>query len=106
MNEQAEAEQATAAADQPTQSHTERVKKPPLHTYDAGHGVKVKGWGKTGSRGDYTEMSVERSFKVGEDWKTQSLNIPNSALAELLDKLQQGEVEFIDQHQQAQARER
>jgi hypothetical protein len=66
----------------------------------------VKVWAKSGSAGDYTEMSLERNYKVGEEWRAQSLNIPNSPLADLIDKLQQGKTEFIDQQQPTPVRAR
>lgn len=75
----------------PTEAHAA------VHTYDAGHGVKVKVWSKTGSRGDFKQVQIEQSFKAADgEGKTFTVSIPNSALPALIEQLKQANAEHIE----------
>jgi hypothetical protein len=87
--------------DQPGQSHAEPLRKQPFQTHDVGHGGEGSVWPKSGSRGDYHEVTVERSYRIGGRWRRQILNVPNSVLPDRIEKLQPANAEHIDQQRQA-----
>jgi hypothetical protein len=95
MNATAIDTQEPAAEQQPT-SHVERSGKGPSHIEKVGHGVTVKAWQKTGKHGDYHEIIIEQAYKVGEEWKTAKVKIPNGVVPGLIVALAKMKTEFVD----------
>ncbi|MCU1324998.1 MAG: hypothetical protein JWN34_368 [Bryobacterales bacterium] len=59
-------------------SFADRVpsKKQPIMLYDDGHGNKLKLWNNTGRNGDFTNATLEHSYKDDkEQFQTQRVSI-------------------------------
>ena len=63
-----------AEADAPAEERKFSGTKPTLIA-DNGHGTKVKLWKNSGKNGEFATVSIERSYKDGDDWKTQKVSL-------------------------------
>lgn len=78
----------------------------PVLLADNGHGTKVKLWNNTGKNGEFQTISVERSYKDGEEWKTQKVSLNADDLLSVARGLEKGHDAIVEKQigKQGQAR--
>jgi hypothetical protein len=92
----------------PSEGFADRVpsKKQPIVLYDDGHGNKLKIWNNIGRNGDFTNATLEHSYKDAEEkFQTQRVSINEkhySALAEGFAKA----AEMVEARRQSQGQSR
>lgn len=84
-----------AEADQPTDERKFTGSKPVVLA-DNGHGTKVKLWKNTGKNGEFPTVSIERSYKDGEDWKTQKVSLNADDLLAVAQGLEKGHAHIVE----------
>jgi hypothetical protein len=101
------AQRADEGDDQP-QPQAEGFSNKPTVLADNGHGTKVKLWNNKGSKGDFQTVSIERSYKDGEEWKTQKVSLNADVLLTVARGLEKGHDMIHEKQagrQQSQTRE-
>jgi hypothetical protein len=63
--------------------------KPVVLAYN-GYGTKVKLWNNTGKNGEFQTISIERSDKDGDEWKTQKVSLNADDLLSVARGLEKG----------------
>lgn len=88
-----------------TEEQTEGFSNRPINVIKAGNGVQVKTWRNQGKNGEFSNVSIEHSYKdANDEWQTQKVSIPADALLSTALALQDSHREIMKNRGQGQER--